>query len=52
MSTILDFNQDPIWNILLRFLITLFVLFIVIRVIYYRYSRRERRAFSFFQMGI
>ena len=52
MSTILDFNQDPIWNILLRFLITLFVLFIVIRLIYYRYSRRERRAFSFFQMGI
>lgn len=52
MSSIFDFNQDPIWNVLLRFIVTLFVLFVVIRLIYYRYSRRERRAFSFFMMGI
>lgn len=52
MSSMFAFDQDPIWNVLVRFLVTLFVLFIIIRVIYYRFSRRERRAFSFFQMGI
>jgi cation transport ATPase len=46
------FEQDPIWGVLLRLLVTLLVLFIVIRLIYYRYSRNERRVFSFFQMGI
>ncbi len=46
------FEQDPIWNVLLRLSVTILVLFIVIRLIYYRYSRNERRVFSFFQMGI
>ncbi len=46
------FQQDPIWNVLLHFLVTMLVLFIVIRLIYYRYSMNERRVFSFFQMGI
>jgi hypothetical protein len=46
------FEQDPLWNVLLRFSVTVLVLFIVIRLIYYRYSRNERRVFSFFQMGI
>jgi cation transport ATPase len=46
------FEQDPIWSVLLHFLVTLLVLFIVIRLIYFRYSRNERRVFSFFQMGI
>jgi hypothetical protein len=46
------FQQDPIWSVLLHFLVTLLVLFIVIRLIYYRYSMNERRVFSFFQMGI
>ncbi len=46
------FEQDPIWSVLLHFLVTLLVLFIVIRLIYYRYSRNERKVFSFFQMGI
>ncbi len=52
MSSLFEFQQDPIWNVLVRFAVTLFVLFIIIRLIYYRHSRRERRAFSFFQMGI
>jgi hypothetical protein len=52
MTSSLIFEQDPIWNVLLRLLATLLVLFIVIRLIYYRYSRNERRVFSFFQMGI
>jgi hypothetical protein len=46
------FNHDPIWNVLIRFLVSLLVLFIVIRLIYFRYSRKERYAFSFFMMGI
>jgi hypothetical protein len=46
------FSQDPIWEVLIRFLVTLLVLFIVIRLIYFRYSRKERYAFSFFMMGI
>ena len=46
------FEQDPLWSVLLHFLVTLLVLFIVIRLIYFRYSRNERRVFSFFQMGI
>ena len=45
-------EQDPIWSVLLHFLVTLLVLFIVIRLIYYRYSMNERKVFSFFQMGI
>ncbi|MCU0378738.1 MAG: DUF4956 domain-containing protein [Bacteroidales bacterium] len=52
MSSFFEFAQDPIWNVLVRFAVTLFVLIIIIRLIYFRYSRRERRAFSFFQMGI
>ena len=52
MTSSLIFEQDPIWNVMLRLLATLLVLFIVIRLIYYRYSRNERRVFSFFQMGI
>lgn len=52
MTSSTMFEQDPIWSVLLHFLVTLLVLFIVIRLIYYRYSRNERRVFSFFQMGI
>lgn len=52
MSSLFAFDQDPIWNVLVRFLVTLFVLFVIIRLIYFRYSRKERRVFSFFQMGI
>ena len=52
IADLFSFNQDPIWNVLIRFLLTLLVLFIVIRFIYFRYSRKERYAFSFFMMGI
>jgi uncharacterized membrane protein len=44
--------QDPIWNVLIRFLVNILVLFIVIRLIYYRYSKRKGYVFSFFLMGI
>lgn len=52
MSSFFAFNQDPIWNILVRFLVTLLVLFIIIRLIYFRYTKNKRNIFSFFQMGI
>lgn len=52
MTSSFMLEQDPLWGVLLRLLVTLLVLFIVIRLIYYRYSRNERRVFSFFQMGI
>jgi hypothetical protein len=44
--------QDPLWNVMIRFGVTLLVLFIVIRLIYFRYSKREAYVFSFFMMGI
>jgi hypothetical protein len=47
-----DFGQDPLWNVLIRFFVTLFVLFIVIRGIYYRYSGNQDYSFTFFLMGI
>lgn len=52
MDIMSGINQDPLWNVLVRFLITLLVLTLIIRFIYFRYSRKERTAFSFFQMGI
>jgi len=52
MSTLLSIDQDPIWNVLIRFLTTLLVLIIIIRVAYFRSSRKERSVFSFFLMGI
>lgn len=52
MSTFLLADQDPIWNVLLRFFETLVVLTIIIRVIYYRYSRKKTTVFSLFLMGI
>lgn len=52
MSSSFMFEQDPIWNVLVRFLVTLVVLFIIIILVYYRFSKNERRVFSFFQMGI
>ena len=52
ITDLFAFGQDPIWEVLIRFLVTLLILFIVIRLIYFRYSRKERYAFSFFMMGI
>ena len=52
INDLFAFGQDPIWEVLIRFLVSLLVLFIVIGLIYFRYSRKERYAFSFFMMGI
>jgi hypothetical protein len=52
MSSFFAFDQDPIWNVLIRFLVSLLVQFIVIRLIYFRYTKNKRNVFSFFQMGI
>lgn len=52
MSSFFAYEQDPIWNVLIRFIVTLLVQFIVIRLIYFRYTKNKRNVFSFFQMGI
>jgi uncharacterized membrane protein len=52
MSSFFAFDQDPIWNVLIRFLVSLLVQFIVIRLIYFRYTKNKGSVFSFFQMGI
>jgi len=52
MNEVMSVEQDPIWNILVRFAVTLIVQFIAIRLIYYRYSKKDGNAFSFFLMGI
>jgi len=52
MDSLLVIEQDPIWGILARLLVTILVLIIIIRFIYYRYTRIRENAFSFFQMGI
>lgn len=52
MTEVFAFNQDPVWDVLIRFSVNLVVLFIVIRLIYFRYSKREGYVFSFFMMGI
>jgi hypothetical protein len=52
MSSFFSFDQDPIWNVFIRFLVSLLVQFIVIRLIYFRYTKNKRNVFSFFQMGI
>jgi hypothetical protein len=52
MSSFFAFDQDPIWNVFIRFLVSLVVQFIVIRLIYFRYTKNKRNVFSFFQMGI
>lgn len=45
-------GTDPLWTVLIKFFITLFVLFVVIRLIYFRFSRKEEDMFTFFLMGI
>lgn len=47
-----DFGKDPIWNVLIRFLMNLLSLFILIRWIYVRYSKKKQNAFPLFLMGI
>jgi hypothetical protein len=52
MNTFLELNQDPLWTILLRFLVTLVVLTIIIHFIYSPHTRKRRNEFSFYLMGI
>jgi len=52
MSEMLEMGADPIWNVLVRLLVTLVVLTIIVRFIYYKYSKNKRNVFSFFLMGI
>ena len=52
MSSFFAFDQDPVWNVFIRFLVSLVVQFIVIRLIYFRYTRNNNNVFSFFLMGI
>jgi hypothetical protein len=46
------FGEDPIWNILIRFIVNLLVLFILIIGIYQKYSKKNEFSFPFFLMGI
>jgi hypothetical protein len=49
----ITFNlENPLFNILVRFLLNLAVLFTLVRFIYYRYSQKEEYLFSFIMMGI
>jgi hypothetical protein len=52
LRDILELEKDPVWNILIRFLVNLTVLFILIRGIYYRHSKKKQNAFPLFLMGI
>jgi hypothetical protein len=52
LSDLLAFNSDPIWNVVIRFIMTLLVLFIVIRGIYHKYNKTENYQFSFYLIGI
>ena len=49
---IFTYENDPIWNVLLRLFINLIVQFVLIWLIYYKYSRNKSYLFSFFQMGL
>jgi len=53
MTTESFFNpNDPLWDVLLRFVYNLAVLFIIIRLIYNRHSDKKEYLFSFFLMGV
>jgi len=46
------YENDPVWNVLLRLVINLIEQFVLIWLIYYKYSRNKSYLFSFFQMGM
>lgn len=52
IADVLGLGKDPIWEVLIRFLIDLIALFILIRVIFYRYTRKKEYSFVLFLMGI
>ena len=45
-------GTDPIWDVLIRFLINLVTLFVLIRVIFYRYAKKKEFSFVLFLIGI
>ncbi len=47
-----DLSNPNFWELLIRFVITMFFLFILIRLVYFRYSKKEKFVFTFFLMGI
>jgi hypothetical protein len=47
-----EFGEDPVWNVLVRFLMNLICLFILIRGIYFRFSKKRQNSFPLFLMGI
>jgi hypothetical protein len=51
-SDLFTVGPDPIWNVLIRFLVNLLVLIILVRGIYYRYSKKKQFSFPFLLMGI
>jgi phosphoglycerol transferase MdoB-like AlkP superfamily enzyme len=51
-ADLLGLGNDPIWDVLIRFLIDLIALFILIRVIFYRYTKKKDYSFVLFLMGI
>jgi len=52
MDSILAFEQDPIWSVLLRFIVTIAVDIVILRFIYYRFTKDKDNLIFFFQMGI
>jgi hypothetical protein len=46
------FGEDPIWDVLIRFVVNLVVMFILIRGIFYRYYKKRDFSFVLFLMGI
>jgi hypothetical protein len=47
-----EFGDDPVWNVLIRFVVNLICLSILIKGIYVRYSKKKQNAFPLFLMGI
>jgi hypothetical protein len=46
------FGKDPIWDVLVRFIVNTVVLFILIRGIFYRYYKKKDFSFILYLMGI
>jgi hypothetical protein len=51
-TNLFAFGTDPIWDVLIRFVVDIVALFILIRVIYFRYSAKKDFSFVLFLMGI
>jgi len=51
-DALLTVGEDPLWNVLIRFLVTSFVLFILNWILYYRHHRRPDELFTFSLIGV